>query len=101
MPRRAKQRNFSPVKAAAQEPWDTISTDELADWQKAGPPTPLLDTVNFPVHIKNFNQRQLQQLCKELRAGKNASSPSCCSVGQSPHVLNACLPACRAHPHCG
>jgi hypothetical protein len=48
---------------------DTISTDELTDWKGRGPPTPLLDTVNFPVHIKNFNTRQLQQLCKELRAG--------------------------------
>eukprot|EP00887_Chlorella_sp_A99_P001616 scaffold8.g1616.t1 len=48
--------------------WDTISTDELEDWVEQGPPTPLLDTVNFPVHIKNFNSRQLQQLCKELRA---------------------------------
>ncbi|RMZ52631.1 hypothetical protein APUTEX25_000750 [Auxenochlorella protothecoides] len=48
--------------------WDKISTDELADWAGAGPPTPLLDTVAFPVHIKNFNSRQLQQLCKELRA---------------------------------
>lgn len=55
---------------AAVEPrsWDTISTDELEDWQEEGPPTPLLDTVNYPVHIKNFNARQLQQLCKELRA---------------------------------
>lgn len=26
------------------------------------------DTVNFPVHIKNFNVPQLRQLCKELRS---------------------------------
>ena len=25
------------------------------------------DTVNYPVHIKNFNKTQLRQLCKELR----------------------------------
>ncbi|GAB4813647.1 hypothetical protein N2152v2_000693 [Parachlorella kessleri] len=48
--------------------WDTISQDELSDWREQGPPTPLLDTVNFPVHIKNFNVQQLKQLCKELRA---------------------------------
>ena len=61
-----------PIKAASegQQNWDTISTDELEDWKQQGPPTPLLDTVNFPVHIKNFNSRQLRQLCKELRAGK-------------------------------
>jgi len=32
------------------------------------PPTPLLDTVNFPIHMKNFNLTQLDQLAKELRA---------------------------------
>ena len=26
------------------------------------------DTVNYPVHIKNFNLVQLRQLCKELRS---------------------------------
>jgi 1-deoxy-D-xylulose-5-phosphate synthase len=48
--------------------WDKISMDELEDWKNDGPPTPLLDTVNYPVHIKNFNASQLKQLCKELRA---------------------------------
>ena len=50
------------------EAWDKISIDELEDWKNDGPPTPLLDTVNFPVHIKNFSVSQLKQLCKELRA---------------------------------
>jgi hypothetical protein len=68
----AISRQNGPIRATAedQKNWDTISTDELADWKQEGPPTPLLDTVNFPVHIKNFNQKQLQQLCRELRAGK-------------------------------
>ena len=26
------------------------------------------DTVNFPVHLKNFNLSQLRQVCKELRS---------------------------------
>ena len=51
-----------------QNAWDKISIDELEDWKTDGPPTPLLDTVNFPVHTKNFNASQLKQLCKELRA---------------------------------
>ena len=34
----------------------------------AGPSTPLLDTVNYPVHMKNFSSKQLEQLCKEVRA---------------------------------
>lgn len=30
--------------------------------------TPLLDTVSYPVHMKNFNNEQLRQLCREIRA---------------------------------
>ena len=50
--------------------FDKVSVDELDDFDPATsnkPITPLLDTVNYPVHIKNFNRRQLKQLCKELR----------------------------------
>ena len=50
--------------------FDKVSVDELEDLDpstNSKPLTPLLDTVNFPVHIKNFNRRQLKQLCKELR----------------------------------
>jgi len=68
-----RQNVFIKATAEDQKNWDTISSDELAGWQQEGPPTPLLDTVNFPVHIKNFNQRQLQQLCRELRAGTSWS----------------------------
>ncbi|KAG0608383.1 hypothetical protein M758_8G101800 [Ceratodon purpureus] len=31
------------------------------------PPTPLLDTVNLPVHVKNLNLKDLQQLADEVR----------------------------------
>lgn len=50
--------------------FDKVSVDELEEFDPSTnnkPLTPLLDTVNFPVHIKNFNRRQLKQLCKELR----------------------------------
>ena len=50
------------------EAWDKLTVDEIASWDTKGPPTPLLDTVNFPVHIKNFKPEQLRQLCKELRS---------------------------------
>ena len=47
----------------------TLSTDDLDSWcEKKGPDTPLLDTINYPVHLKNLNLQQLYQLCKELRA---------------------------------
>lgn len=48
--------------------WDKLSMDELESWSDDGPPTPLLDTVNYPIHMKNFTRSQLRQLCKELRA---------------------------------
>jgi len=48
--------------------WDKLSMDDLESWSDDGPPTPLLDTVNFPIHMKNFTRSQLRQLCKELRA---------------------------------
>ncbi|CAG9465541.1 unnamed protein product [Pedinophyceae sp. YPF-701] len=49
--------------------WDRISVEELASWdEEMGPPTPLLDTVNYPIHLKNLSIDQLRQLTKEIRA---------------------------------
>eukprot|EP00212_Chloropicon_laureae_P002778 CAMPEP_0197486912 /NCGR_PEP_ID=MMETSP1311-20131121/1887_1 /TAXON_ID=464262 /ORGANISM="Genus nov. species nov., Strain RCC856" /LENGTH=753 /DNA_ID=CAMNT_0043030273 /DNA_START=205 /DNA_END=2466 /DNA_ORIENTATION=+ len=45
-----------------------VSLDEIQSWRENGPATPLLDTVNFPVHIKNFNLAQLKTLSKEVRS---------------------------------
>lgn len=47
--------------------WDKISSDDIDGWESTGPPTPLLDTVSYPVHMKNFNTEQLRQLCREIR----------------------------------
>ncbi|KAG6489635.1 hypothetical protein ZIOFF_047754 [Zingiber officinale] len=38
------------------------------DYSGEKPPTPLLDTVNFPVHMKNLSTQELEQLASELRA---------------------------------
>jgi hypothetical protein len=43
--------------------------DELEEWEETGPPTPLLDTINYPVHLKNLGLNDLKKLCKELGAG--------------------------------
>ncbi|CAA0831216.1 1-deoxy-D-xylulose-5-phosphate synthase-chloroplastic [Striga hermonthica] len=32
------------------------------------PPTPLLDTINYPIHMKNLSKKDLEQLAAELRA---------------------------------
>ena len=57
--------------------------------QVTGPPTPLLDTINYPVHLKNLGLNDLKKLCKELRAGEQPSSlPTSCP----PALLRVCLP---------
>nr|AFU93069.1 chloroplast 1-deoxy-D-xylulose-5-phosphate synthase [Eucommia ulmoides] len=38
------------------------------DFSGEKPPTPLLDTINFPVHMKNLSVQDLEQLAAELRA---------------------------------
>ncbi|KAL6532281.1 Transketolase-like protein 1 [Orobanche gracilis] len=32
------------------------------------PPTPLLDTINYPIHMKNLSTKELKQLANELRS---------------------------------
>ncbi|XP_043709029.1 probable 1-deoxy-D-xylulose-5-phosphate synthase 2, chloroplastic [Telopea speciosissima] len=38
------------------------------DYSEQKPATPLLDTINFPVHLKNLSIEDLEQLAAELRA---------------------------------
>ncbi|PSC74684.1 1-deoxy-D-xylulose 5-phosphate synthase [Micractinium conductrix] len=64
----ACRRSVRLVAAADNSAWDTLSVDELQEWEETGPPTPLLDTVNFPVHLKNLGISDLKKLTKELRA---------------------------------
>lgn len=47
---------------------DSISVEELEHIDANGPPTPLLDTINYPMHMKNLSAAQLRQLCKEIRS---------------------------------
>lgn len=48
---------------------DTLSEEDFDGWDKDnGPPTPLLDTINYPMHLKNLNTQQLESLAKEIRA---------------------------------
>lgn len=65
----ARSQQQKPVPSSNMVEWDKISTDDIDSWDETyGPATPLLDTVNYPVHIKNFTVPQLRQLCKELRS---------------------------------
>lgn len=37
-------------------------------FSKEKPPTPILDTINYPVHMKNLSPQELEQLADEVRA---------------------------------
>nr|WCO04862.1 1-deoxy-D-xylulose 5-phosphate synthase [Salvia miltiorrhiza] len=41
---------------------------ERGEYFSQKPPTPLLDTINYPIHMKNLSTKELQQLADELRS---------------------------------
>ena len=58
-----------PYALSSGDDWERLTEEDIDEWYTGtGPRTPLLDTVNFPVHIKNFSMEQLRQLCKEMRS---------------------------------
>ncbi|KAG2727274.1 hypothetical protein I3760_01G150700 [Carya illinoinensis] len=38
------------------------------EYHSQRPPTPLLDTINYPIHMKNLSTKELKQLADELRS---------------------------------
>ncbi|XP_024379950.1 probable 1-deoxy-D-xylulose-5-phosphate synthase, chloroplastic [Physcomitrium patens] len=46
----------------------TAVTETDAEYPSEKPLTPLLDTINYPIHMKNLTVRELKQLVDELRA---------------------------------
>ncbi|KAF5738667.1 1-deoxy-D-xylulose-5-phosphate synthase chloroplastic [Tripterygium wilfordii] len=44
------------------------SLSEMGEYHSQKPPTPLLDTVNYPIHMKNLSMKELNQLADELRS---------------------------------
>ncbi|KAK0607200.1 hypothetical protein LWI29_011180 [Acer saccharum] len=44
------------------------SLSESAEYHSQRPPTPLLDTINYPIHMKNLSVKELKQLADELRS---------------------------------
>ena len=51
-----------------EDAWDSLSIEMLQTLERDGPSTPLLDTVNYPMHMKNLSMAQLRQLCQEIRS---------------------------------
>ncbi|ONK63327.1 uncharacterized protein A4U43_C07F13860 [Asparagus officinalis] len=44
------------------------SLSENGEYYAHRPPTPLLDTINYPIHMKNLSVKELKQLSDELRS---------------------------------
>ncbi|XP_060671867.1 probable 1-deoxy-D-xylulose-5-phosphate synthase, chloroplastic [Ziziphus jujuba] len=44
------------------------SLSEMGEYHSQRPPTPLLDTINYPIHMKNLSVKELKQLSDELRS---------------------------------
>ncbi|KAL0388713.1 UNVERIFIED_CONTAM: putative 1-deoxy-D-xylulose-5-phosphate synthase, chloroplastic [Sesamum radiatum] len=44
------------------------SLSERGEYFSQKPPTPLLDTINYPIHMKNLSTKELRQLADELRS---------------------------------
>ncbi|KAJ0979700.1 hypothetical protein J5N97_015174 [Dioscorea zingiberensis] len=46
----------------------SASLSERGEYHSQRPPTPLLDTINYPIHMKNLSLKELKQLSDELRS---------------------------------
>ncbi|KAA0033450.1 putative 1-deoxy-D-xylulose-5-phosphate synthase [Cucumis melo var. makuwa] len=44
------------------------SLSETGEYPSQRPPTPLLDTINYPIHMKNLSVKELYQLADEVRS---------------------------------
>ncbi|KAI9128661.1 hypothetical protein K1719_000144 [Acacia pycnantha] len=44
------------------------SLSEREEYASQRPPTPLLDTINYPIHMKNLSTKELKQLADEVRS---------------------------------
>ncbi|CAL0301208.1 unnamed protein product [Lupinus luteus] len=46
----------------------SASLSETGRYHSERPPTPLLDTINYPIHMKNLSTKELRQLADEVRS---------------------------------
>lgn len=60
------QQNLVQVKKRSGEARASLS--EKGEYHSQRPPTPLLDTINYPIHMKNLSVKELKQLSDELRS---------------------------------
>ncbi|CAM8986084.1 unnamed protein product [Rhodiola kirilowii] len=60
------QQKLSQMRKRPCRVWASVS--ERGDYHTQRPPTPLLDTINYPIHMKNLSVKELNQLADELRS---------------------------------
>ncbi|KAH9615488.1 hypothetical protein KSS87_015404 [Heliosperma pusillum] len=66
--RNQSKHGFTKVKSRGNEVQVQASLAERKEYFSERPPTPLLDTINYPIHMKNFSIKELKQLTDELRS---------------------------------
>ncbi|KAF8015999.1 hypothetical protein BT93_H1525 [Corymbia citriodora subsp. variegata] len=62
------QHNLTQVQSRKRPGGVYASLSERGEYYSKRPPTPLLDTVNYPLHMKNLSIKELKQLADELRS---------------------------------
>ncbi|KAK1292085.1 hypothetical protein QJS10_CPB17g01484 [Acorus calamus] len=56
------------VLKVVKRPCVCASLSQSGEYHSQRPPTPLLDTINYPIHMKNLSTKELKQLAEELRS---------------------------------
>ncbi|KAI3690547.1 hypothetical protein L2E82_48629 [Cichorium intybus] len=63
------QSSHQPFNQASKKAGGVRATlSERPEYYSQRPPTPLLDTINYPIHMKNLSIKELKQLADELRS---------------------------------
>ncbi|KAL0404521.1 UNVERIFIED_CONTAM: putative 1-deoxy-D-xylulose-5-phosphate synthase 2, chloroplastic [Sesamum radiatum] len=64
-----KRRKFSGIAAVQQDGDDmgAVKTPRSLNFSGEKPSTPILDTINYPIHMKNLSLEELEKLSDELR----------------------------------
>ncbi|KAL2922838.1 putative 1-deoxy-D-xylulose-5-phosphate synthase chloroplastic [Bienertia sinuspersici] len=60
--------SYVQVRRRANGVWASLAEPGEYEYYSKKPPTPLLDTINYPIHMKNLSVKELKQLADELRS---------------------------------
>nr|GMD60288.1 probable 1-deoxy-D-xylulose-5-phosphate synthase, chloroplastic [Ipomoea batatas] len=60
--------HFKPTQVKKRSTGIQAVVTEKGLYHSQRPPTPLLDTINYPIHMKNLSVKELEQLADELRS---------------------------------